>query len=419
MNPSADAKLDPTVGACLPPSQLLLFPEVLRRPLEFTQVTPITIRAGRLLDGVGGVAENVTITVEASRIIRVATMSGPVTYDLSDLTVMPGWIDTHVHLTFHFDADGLNHSDPDETPAQTILYAAENAYRTLLAGFTTVQSLGNRADRDLREAIARGSLPGPRVLTSLGSVNRRTGTPDEIRTFVRRLEADGADVVKIFASASIREGGAQVMTDEQLQAVCGEARDVGLRTVVHAYGTASLTATIQAGCGGIEHGNRYSDAVIDLMAERGTYLDPHLGSIYANYFDNKERFLGRGNYTEEGFALMEEARVIGYETFRRTLEHGGVRVIYGTDAVAGAHGRNAEEFIYRVRDGGQDPMDAIVSATSRAAQSLGLGEQVGSVRPGREADLVAVVGNPLDDITTVRNVVFVMWGGVVYKNLAR
>ena len=419
MNPSADAKLDPTVGACLPPSQLLLFPEVLRRPLEFTQVTPITIRAGRLLDGVGGVAENVTITVEASRIIRVATMSGPVTYDLSDLTVMPGWIDTHVHLTFHFDADGLNHSDPDETPAQTILYAAENAYRTLLAGFTTVQSLGNRADRDLREAIARGSLPGPRVLTSLGSVNRRTGTPDEIRTFVRRLEADGADVVKIFASASIREGGAQVMTDEQLQAVCGEARDVGLRTVVHAYGTASLTATIQAGCGGIEHGNRYSDAVIDLMAERGTYLDPHLGSIYANYFDNKERFLGRGNYTEEGFALMEEARVIGYETFRRTLEHGGVRVIYGTDAVAGAHGRNAEEFIYRVRDGGQNPMDAIVSATSRAAQSLGLGEQVGSVRPGREADLVAVVGNPLDDITTVRNVVFVMRGGVVYKNLAR
>ena len=383
------------------------------------QVTPITIRAGRLLDGVGGVAENVTITVEASRITRVDTMSGPVTYDLSDLTVMPGWIDTHVHLTYHFDADGRNHSDPDETPAQEILYAAENAYRTLLAGFTTVQSLGSPGDRDLRDAIERGSLPGPRVLTSLRAVNQRTGTPDQIRTFVRRLKADGADVVKIFASASIREGGAQVMTDQQLQAACGEAREVGLRTLVHAYGTPSLTATIQAGCGGIEHGNRYSDAVIDLMAERGTYLDPHLGSIYANYFDNKERFLGRGNYTEEGFALMEEARVTGYETFRRTLAHGGVRVVYGTDAVAGAHGRNAEEFIYRVRDGGQDPMDAIISATSRAAQSLGLGDQVGSIRPGYAADLVAVVGNPLDDITKVRQVVFVMKGGVVYKNLAR
>ena len=383
------------------------------------QDTPITIRAGRLLDGVGGVAENVTITVEGSRITRLETISGPVTYDLSDLTLMPGWIDTHVHLTNHFDADGRNHSDPDETPEQAILYAAENAYRTLMAGFTTVQSLGSPRDRDLREAIERGSLPGPRVLTSLQSVNGRTGTPDEIRAFVRQLEADGADVIKIFASASIREGGVQTMTDEQLQAACGEARAVGLRTFVHDYGTPSLTATIQAGCGGIEHGNRYSDAVIDLMAERGTYLDPHLGLIYANYFDNKERFLGRGNYTEEGYALMEEARVIGYRTFQRTLAHGGVRVVYGTDAVAGAHGNNAEEFIYRVREGEQDPMDAMVSATSRAAESLGLADRVGTVRPGYEADLVAVAGNPLDDITTVRQVMFVMKGGVVYKNVAR
>ena len=383
------------------------------------QDAPITIRAGRLLDGVGGVAENVTITVEGSRITRLETISGPVTYDLSDLTLMPGWIDTHVHLTNHFDADGRNHSDPDETPERAILYAAENAYRTLMAGFTTVQSLGSRRDRDLREAIERGSLPGPRVLTSLQSVNGLTGSPDEIRAFVRQLEADGADVIKIFASASIREGGVQTMTDEQLQAACGEARAVGLRTVVHAYGTPSLTATIQAGCGGIEHGNRYSDAVIDLMAERGTYLDPHLGLIYANYFDNKERFLGRGNYTEEGYALMEEARVIGYRTFQRTLAHGGVRVVYGTDAVAGAHGNNAEEFIFRVRVGEQDPMDAMVSATSRAAESLGLADRVGTVRPGYEADLVAVAGNPLDDITTVRQVMFVMKGGVVYKNVAR
>ena len=211
------------------------------------QVTPITIRAGRLLDGVGGIAENVTITVEASRITGIDTMSGPVTYDLSDLTVMPGWIDTHVHLTYHFDADGRNHSDPDETPTQAILYAAENAYRTLLAGFTTVQSLGSPGDRDLGDAIERGSLPGPRVLTSLRAVNQRTGTPAQIRTFVRQLKADGADVVKIFASSSIREGGAQVMTAEQLQAACGEAREVGLRTVVHAYGTPSLTATIPGG----------------------------------------------------------------------------------------------------------------------------------------------------------------------------
>ena len=385
----------------------------------FAQETPITIQAGRLIDGAGNVQEDVTITVTGSRItgVSVGASDGAATYNLSELTLMPGLIDTHVHLTAHFDADGRNHSDPDETPTQAILFAAENAYATLMAGFTTVQSLGSPRDRDLREAIARGTLPGPRVLTALRAVNASTGSANEIRAFVRQLAADGADVVKVFASASIREGGGLVMTEEQLQAVCGEAQTVGLRTVVHAYGTDGLTATIEAGCGGIEHGNRYNDAVIDLMADRGVYLDPHVGSLWANYFEHKDQFIGRGNYTEEGFALMEEARVTGYATFRRTLAHGGVRVVYGTDAVAGAHGRNAEEFIYRVRDGGQAPMDAIISATSLAAESLALADQIGRVRPGYQADLVAIAGNPLDDITTMRNVRFVMKGGVVYKNL--
>lgn len=385
----------------------------------FAQEAPITIQTGRLIDGAGNVQEDVTITVTGSRItgVSVGASDDAATYNLSELTLMPGLIDTHVHLTAHFDADGRNHSDPDETPTQAILFAAENAYATLMAGFTTVQSLGSPRDRDLREAIARGTLPGPRVLTALRAVNASTGSANEIRAFVRQLAADGADVVKVFASASIREGGGLVMTEEQLQAVCGEAQAVGLRTVVHAYGTDGLTATIEAGCGGIEHGNRYDDTVIDLMADRGVYLDPHVGSLWANYFEHKDHFIGRGNYTEEGFALMEEARVTGYETFSRTLAHGGVRIVYGTDAVAGAHGRNAEEFVYRVRDGGQAPMDAIISATSLAAESLGLADQIGRVRPGYQADLVAIAGNPLDDITAMRNVRFVMKGGVVYKNL--
>ena len=380
-----------------------------------------SIRAGRLIDGTGGVQENVLITIRGSQIAAVSPAGDgdTTTYDLSDLTVLPGLIDTHVHLTNHFDPDGRNHSDRDETAAQTVLYGAENAYATLLAGFTTVQSLGSPADRDLREAIARGTLPGPRVLTSLRAVTRNTGTPDEIRAHVRQLHADGADVVKVFASASIREGGGLVMTEEQLEAVCGEAVAVGLRTVVHAYGTDGLTATIEAGCGGIEHGNRYSDEVIELMAERGTYLDPHIGLLWANYFEHRDQFIGRGNYTEEGFALMEEARTTGYETFRRTLDHGGVKVVFGTDAVAGAHGRNAEELIYRVRDGGQDPMAALVSAASLAAESLGLDDEIGTVRAGHHADLIAVAGNPLEDITVVRDVRFVAKGGVVYKNVER
>ena len=385
----------------------------------FAQEAPITIQAGRLIDGVGNVQEDVTITVTGSRItgVSVGASDNAATYNLSELTLMPGLIDTHVHLTAHFDADGRNHSDPDETPTQAILFAAENAYATLMAGFTTVQSLGSPRDRDLREAIARGTLPGPRVLTALRAVNASTGSASEIRAFVRQLAADGADVVKVFASASIREGGGLVMTEEQLQAVCGEAQAVGLRTVVHAYGTDGLTATIEAGCGGIEHGNRYDDTVIELMADRGIYLDPHVGSLWANYFEHKDHFIGRGNYTEEGFALMEEARITGYEAFKRTLAHGGVKIVYGTDAVAGAHGRNAEELIYRVLDGGQEPMDAIISATSRAAESLKLGDQIGRVQIGYEADLVAIAGDPLTDITAVRNVRFVMKGGVVYKHL--
>ena len=389
------------------------------------QEDTITIRAGRLIDGLGNVRENVTLRVTGSEIAAVdaasaaGEASGAVTYDLSGLTLMPGLIDTHVHLTAHFNADGRADPDPDETPAQTILYAAENAWATLMAGFTTVQSLGSPADRDLRDAIARGVLPGPRVLTSLGAVRAGTGSPDEIRAFVRRLKDDGADVVKVFASASIREGGGLVMTPGQLEAACTEAQAVGLRTAVHAYGTDGLTASIEAGCDGIEHGTRYDDAVIELMAERGTYLDPHLHLLWANYFEHRDRFIGRGNYTEEGFALMEEARNTGYETFRRTLAHGGVKVVYGTDAVAGAHGRNAEELVYRVRDGGQDPMDAIVSATSLAAESLGLADTIGRIAPGYEADLAAVAGNPLDDVTAVRDVRFVMKGGVVYRNSAR
>ena len=390
-------------------------------PAALGQEIPVTIRAGRLIDGAGGVREGVTITVQGMRITDVSAGGGGAraTYDLSALTVLPGLIDTHVHLTAHFDADGRTHDDPEETPARTMLHAAENAYATLMAGFTTVQSLGSPLDRDLRDAIARGTLPGPRVLTSLRPVTAGTGSPDDIRAFVRALAADGADVVKVFASASIREGGGLVMTDEQLRAVCGEAAVQGLRTVVHAYGTDGVTATVEAGCDGIEHGNRYDDTTIELMAERGTYLDPHVGSLWANYFEHKPRFIGLGNYTEEGFALMEEARVVGYDTFRRTLAHGGVRVVYGTDAVAGAHGRNAEELVYRVRDGGQDALDAIVSATSLAAESLGLAERIGTVRPGYEADLIAVAGNPLEDISAMRDVRFVMKGGVVFKNVAR
>lgn len=376
----------------------------------------ISIRAGRLLDGTGGVMENVTVTIEDSRISRIDDAGGPYTFDFSDLTVLPGMIDTHVHIGAHFNSTGRYGPEPGQTPEQSMLYAAENAYVTLMAGFTTIQSVGSAMDKDLRDAIARGILPGPRLLTSLAPVNVDSGSPAELREIVRQRHADGADVIKMFASASIRDGGVQVMSDEQIQAVCDEANALGLRTIVHAYGTESITTVIEAGCMQIEHGNRYSDEVIDLMTERGTYYDPHLGLLYANYFDNRPKFIGIGNYTEAGFAAMEEARVIGYETFKRTLERGDVKIVYGTDALAGSHGRNVEELIYRVQEGGQDSAEAIVSATSLAAEALGLGDQIGRLQPGFNADLIVVDGDPLDDISTLRNVTFVMKQGLVYRN---
>ena len=381
-----------------------------------------TIRAGLLIDGTGATRRNARIFVEGGTITRIDGLRGAVTHDLSNLVVMPGWIDTHVHLAAHFDRDGKTHrSETEESQGQAMLYAVANAYRTLTGGFTTVQSLGSPLDIDLRDWIARGELPGPRVLTSIRPVTAETGDVDAIRQFVRELATDGADVVKVFASASIRDGGERTMSDLQIQAACGEATSRGLRTAVHAYGTDVIRAAILAGCTSIEHGNPYDDGVIgddvlELLAEHGTYLSPQIALVYQNYFDNRDRFLGIGSYTSVGFARMEEARRAGIDTFIRALTNPSVKIVFGTDAVAGAHGLNVEEMVARVEDGRQDEMAVILSATSVAAESLGLGDQVGTIAEGFTADLVAVDGNPLDNITNVRNVRFVMKDGQVYRN---
>ena len=379
-----------------------------------------TIRAGLLIDGTGATRRNARIFIEGGTITRIDGLRGAVTHDLSNLVVMPGWIDTHVHLASHFDGDEKIHrTETKESQGQTMLYAVANAYRTLLGGFTTVQSLGSPLDADLREWIARGDLPGPRVLTSIRPVTAETGDVDAIRQFVRELATDGADVVKVVASASIRDGGERTMSDPQIQAACGEATSLGLRTAVHAYGTDVIHAAILAGCTSIEHGNEYDDAVIELLAEHGTYPSPQIGLVYQNYFDNRDRFLGIGNYTSVGFARMEEARRAGVDSFIRALANPAVKIVLGTDAVAGAHGRNVDELVARVADGRQDEMAAILSATSVAAGSLGLGDDVGTIAVGFKADLVAVGGNPLDNIENVRNVQFVMKDGQVYRNDVR
>jgi len=381
------------------------------------QGSPIVIRADRVLDGTGVTLRNTSIVVQGSRITKLDPHAQGATYDLRGLTIMPGWIDTHAHIVEHFDRQtGRTPRSGDETPQQTALYAAENAYLTLMAGFTTIQSPGDELDRDLREAIAAGRLAGPRILTSLRAVTAATGTPERIREFVRKAVADGADVIKLFATSSIREGGNQTMTDAQIQAACDAAHAAGKRAMVHAQGPEGARAAILAGCNSIEHGNRLTNNVLDLMAQRKVYFDPNFGLLLHNYLENRDRFIG-GTFNAAGFAFMEKGIPIGIDTFKRALAR-HIPIVFGTDAVAGANGRNYEEFIYRVRDGGQTPMAAIVAATSTAAQSIGLGTTIGTIASGFEADIIATDGNPLQDITAVRRVVFVMKGGKVYKNLA-
>jgi imidazolonepropionase-like amidohydrolase len=284
-----------------------------------------------------------------------------------------------------------------------------------MAGFTTIQSPGNIVDKDIRDWINDGRLPGPRILTSLYQLFDTSGTPDQIRGLIDKWAAEGADFVKVFASGSIRNGGLQTMSDAQIQAACGEANKLGKRSIVHAQGPDSAKAAILAGCTSVEHGNRLNDEDVALMVQHGTFFDSNNHLMIHNYMDNKAHFIGIGNYTEEGYAFMERGLPVGNESFKRALA-AGVKMTFGTDATAGAHGRNAEELIYRVKDGGMAPMAAIVSATSTSAESLRLGDQIGTIAPGMEADLIATDGNPLTDITAVRRITFVMKGGKIYKN---
>jgi len=403
-------------------SVLLIFcgASAMRVSTQDRQASRVVIAANTVLDGKGHVLRNTRIVVEGSKIVAIDPKAGPVDYDLRDLTVLPGWIDAHAHITWIFGKDGKNAGQGGTSP-DAIYAAAANAYATLMAGFTTIQSIGSSADIPLRDAIAGGRLPGPRILTSAEPLFGRgpqTGTPDEIRAYLRKQKEAGADVIKIFASQSIRQGGGMTLSQEQLNAACDEAKKLGLRTVVHAYKDAVRAATL-AGCTQVEHGTLATDDDLKLMAARGTYLDPQAGLVIENYLLNKDKYLGTPGYTEEGFAAMQKVLSLNHELVQRASKTAGLKIVFGTDAVAGAHGRNAEEFIDRVRDGGVDPMTAMVSANSLGAEAMGLATQIGSIAPGLQADIIALDGDPLKDVTAVRRVVFVMKNGVVYKHVSR
>jgi len=384
--------------------------------ISVAQTHRTVLAVSTLLDGKGHVLHDTSIVIDGSKIVTLDPKAAPVDFDLRNLTVLPGWIDSHAHITWIFGPDGKN-AGMNGTTQEAAYASAANAWLTLMAGFTTVQSPGSLNDIPLRDAIAKGSLPGPRILTSaepLMGRGEQTGTPDEIRAFVRKQKAAGADLIKIFASGGMTRG-IMTLSQEQLKAACDEANKQGLRTIVHAYRDA-VHAAIVAGCTEIEHGLGATDEDLKLMAEKGIYFDPQGGLVLENYLQNKDKFLAPPYFTEQSFTAMKDLLPAMHDLMRRTVRIPSLQIVFGSDAVAGAHGRNAEDFIERVRDCGVDPMAAMVSANSLAAQAMRLSDEIGSISPGLQADIIALDGDPLKDITAVRRVVFVMKGGVVYKN---
>jgi imidazolonepropionase-like amidohydrolase len=373
----------------------------------------VVLAVSTLLDGRGGVVHDTRIVVEDGKIARVDPKAQPVTIDLRGLTVMPGLIDTHVHVSWHFNRSGVI-AQKDETPEEqewATLQMEGNAWKDLRAGFTTVQSLGANSEKPLRDAIDRGDIPGPKILTSLQPIADAKLSVDEIRERVRALKAAGADVIKIFTSTGLGSGGKPTLSQEQLNAACGEAKAVGLRSVVHAFGHAVGMAA-QAGCTSVEHGLMASDDDLRAMAEHGNF-DPQVALVFRNYIEQHEHY---PNLDAHALEILREAIPQADALVQRAMAIPNLKIVFGTDAVAGAHGQNARELIARVKEAHMPPMRALIGAQSLAAESLGMGETIGSIAPGFDADLIAVDGDPVADITATERVVFVMKHGAIVRN---
>jgi imidazolonepropionase-like amidohydrolase len=402
------------------------------------------IHAGRLIDGVSSAPrERVTIVVDGGRIAAIesgfrAAGAGDEAVDLSGATVLPGFMDMHVHLTSEYsrtsEIDSVKKSEADRA-YDSVVYAR----RTLMAGFTAVRNLGDQWNTSiaLRRAIDAGKVEGPRIFTSGRSIGTRGGHADASNSFgpfltsedprldtvcngaddcreaVRQRYKDGADSIKITATGGVlsiaKSGSAPQFTDLELVAVISTAHDYGMKVAAHAHGAEGIRRAVRNGIDSIEHGTFADDEGIRLMKEEGTHYVPTIsaGRWVYDHAQDPDYFpaIVRPKALEVGPQIQQ--------TFARAWK-AGVRIMFGTDCGVCAHGDNAKEFGYMV-EAGMPVMDAIRSATIVPARYLGVDDRLGSLEPGKTADIVAVPGNPLDDVHVLERVSFVMKDGVIYK----
>jgi len=400
------------------------------------------LHCGRLIDGLTGTAQTeMTIIVEGNKIAEVrkgyhAAPAGARLVDLKNKTVMPGLIDAHVHISSETSRSRYTEGfvlNPEDFAFRAVGYAE----RTLMAGFTTVRDLGGNIALSLRNAINGGFIRGPRIVAAGKSISTTGGHgdpsngvnrelmgdpeakegvingPDEARKAVRQRYKEGSDVIKITATGGVlsnaKDGAGAHFTDEEIRAVVATAKDYGFKVAAHAHGAEGMKRAIRAGVTSIEHGTFMDDEVIRLMKEHGTWYVPTITA---------------------GKSVADSAKLPGYfpplvvpkaletgpkiqQTFAKAYK-AGVKIAFGTDAGVFAHGKNYKEFEYMV-EAGMPPMVVIKSATVNGAELLGLSDKIGSIEKGKLADIIAVDGDPLSDITTMKNVSFVMKEGVVYK----
>jgi imidazolonepropionase-like amidohydrolase len=382
----------------------------------------LAIRAARLLDVERGqIITDAVVIIENDRIKAVGSKLTipPDTkiIELGDSTILPGLIDAHTHITYHFDETGHFGLTEDRTTDITLKYAAENARRTIEAGFTTIRNLGagDRVDLRLRDAVNRGEVTGPRMIVSgeplLSDDVSDASTPSErisrIREFVRARIAEGVNVIKIFEG--VDERGTPLFSREEIQAAVEEAGRAGLKVAVHAHEAAAIKAAIAGGCASIEHGTYLDDEAIRLMVQHHTALVPTL-YLPTHYLEHKSQFA----FGDSTWDFFEKLRSHNLDNLRRAKK-AGVWIVNGSDAVAGLHGQNARELEWLVK-AGLTPLEAIRAATIDAARLLGMENEIGEIKEGRFADLIAVPGDPLHDVTSLQHVRFVMKGGRIVKS---